>query len=185
VAVVSRRPLLRALLAGLCLAVTPGPLAAQKGPSEYEVKAAFLYNFARFVEWPPDAPGRDERPFVVAVLGDDPFGDALDRTLAGKTVASRPIAVRRLSSPEEAQHANIVFVSSSEKAQISHVLRVLGGARVLTVGEMSGFAEQGGMIGFRTENRRIRFDINADQAHRAGLRISSQLLKLARIVPSR
>jgi hypothetical protein len=185
VAVVSRRALLRTLLAGLCLALAPAPLAAQKAPSEYEVKAAFLYNFARFVEWPPEAAGGDDRPFVVAVLGDDPFGDALDRTLAGKTVASRPISVRRVSSPEEAQRANIVFVCSSEKTNVTHVLRVLGGGRVLTVGEMSGFAEQGGMIGFRTEDRRIRFDINADQAHRAGLRISSQLLKLARIVSSR
>jgi hypothetical protein len=155
--------------------------AALEPPSEYEVKAAFLYNFARFVEWPP-AGGAANQPFIVAVLGHDPFGATLDRTLAGKTLEARPIVVRRLASLDEADRVHILFVGTSDRAQAAQVARTLAGTHVLTVGEMPGFAELGGMIGFRTERQRVRFDINVAQASRAGLKISSQLLKLARIV---
>ena len=168
----------------LALAVLSGPRTdALEPPTEHEVKAAFLYNFARFVEWPPSA-GAANQPFIVAVLGDDPFGATLDRTLAGKTLEARPIVVRRLASLDEAVRVHILFVGTSDRAQVARVVRTLSGTHVLTVGEMPGFAELGGMIGFRTERRRVRFDINVAQASRAGLKISSQLLKLARIVGS-
>ena len=166
------------LVRATCLTAAPAP------PNEYEVKAAFLYNFARFVEWPPAAVGAPDQPFVVAVFGDDPFGATLDHTLSGKTLEARPIVVRRLASLDEAAQVNILFIGASEKPHVARVLRTLSGTHVLTVGEMSGFAELGGMIGFRTERQRIRFDINVGQASRAGLKISSQLLKLARIVPA-
>lgn len=179
----SGRPRLRCL--AVALVVLAGLRSAHPAPpTEYEVKAAFLYNFARFVEWPPAAMGAPDQPFVVAVLGDDPFGATLDRTLSGKTLEARPIVVRRVASLEEAARVNILFVATSERPQVSHVLRTLSGTHVLTVGEMSGFAEKGGMIGFRTERQRVRFDINVGQASRAGFKISSQLLKLARIVGS-
>ena len=174
-------------LAAALLALAGARSGQSVPPTEYEVKAAFLYNFARFVEWPPAAMGAPNQPFIVAVLGDDPFGATLDRTLSGKTLEARPIVVRRVDSLDEAARANILFVATSERAQVRHVVRTLSGTHVLTVGEMSGFAEHGGMIGFRTERQRVRFDINVGQASRAGLKISSQLLKLARIVgaPSR
>ena len=181
----SRPHIFVGLLSSALLAGLPPPFAAPAAPTEYEVKAAFLYNFARFVEWPAEAKGGADQPFVVGILGDDPFGTTLDRTLLGKMLEARPIVVRRMASLEEEPRVNILFVGGRDKAQLGRVLRTLSGTPVLTVGEMAGFAEQGGMIGFRTENQRVRFDINAGQASRAGLKISSQLLKLARIVGNR
>src|SRR6185436_19461055 len=109
---------LRARRRAAALGAALWSLAAGAGAAvpatEYEVKAAFLYNFARFVEWPADALGPPQAPFVVAVLGTDPFGDVLDRTMAGKTVAGHPVQVRRLDDPEAAGHAHILFICSSE-----------------------------------------------------------------------
>jgi len=173
----------RGALAACALLAAAATPAAEEAPAltEYDVKAAYLYNFAKFVEWPPpDAEGA--RRFVIAVLGDDPFGRTLEETLAGKTVGDRSFAVRRVSTPEQAEGAQIVFVSASEWARLPHVLRVLDGAGALTVGDMRQFAERGGMIGFRMEGRKVRFDINPEPVERAGLRMSSQLLRLARIV---
>jgi hypothetical protein len=157
---------------------------AERTLTEFDVKAAYLYNFARFVEWPAQAGAGAgvAPPFVVAVLGDDPFGSTLDETLAGKAIGERPFVVRRVSTPEAAAGAQIVFVSASERSRLPHVLRVLEQAGALTVSDLPGFAERGGMIGFRKEGRKVRFDINPGSAERAGLTLSSQLLKLARIV---
>jgi hypothetical protein len=171
---------LRAIgLVSLALAAArPGPAAT--GPAEYEVKAAFLYNFARFVEW-PDAPEGDG-PFVITVLGRDPFGSVLDDTLRGKTIDDKRIVVRRASRPDEVGQSRIVFICDSEKDRLPAILKSLEGTPVLTVGEMSEFAERGGVIRFKLEQGRIRLEINAAAAERSRLRISSQLLKLARIV---
>jgi hypothetical protein len=178
----STGPALAAIVAAV-LAVH-SPAAAGSAPTEYEVKAAFLYNFSRFVEWPRAARPAEGQQFVVAVLGRDPFGPALEDAFAGKTVLGQRPHVRRVATPEEAARAHIVFVSSSEKAQLGRVLAVLGRDGVLTVGDMDGFARSGGIIGFRLEQRRVRFDINPVSAAQAGLRVSSELLKLARIVSS-
>jgi len=152
-------------------------------PKEYEVKAAFLYNFAKFVRWPDDeAAGR---PFVVGVLGQDPFGEALDRTFAGKTIRNRKAEVRRITAPEMAKHVQILFVSSSERPRLAEILRSLEGSSVLTVGETDGFADRGGMIAFRLRDDLVRFDINLDQVKRARLIMSSQLIRLApRVISS-
>lgn len=155
--------------------------AAAAGPSEYEVKAAFLYNFARFVEWPLDAPG-DDRTFVVTVLGRDPFGRALDETLRGKKIDEKPVVVRRVLRSEEVGRSHIVFISDSEEERLPAILKSLEAAPVLTVGDMNLFAERGGVIRFKVEQDRIRLEINVAAAQRSRLRISSQLLKLARIV---
>jgi hypothetical protein len=153
--------------------------AGAAGPGEYEVKAAFLYNFARFVEWPaPDGAG----PFVVTVLGRDPFGSVLDDTLRGKTVDARRILVRRVSRSEDVGQSQILFICDSEKDRLPEILKSLESAPVLTVGEMSDFAERGGVIRFKVEQDRVRLEINVAAAERSRLRISSQLLKLARIV---
>jgi hypothetical protein len=169
----------RSLLLAAAVGGGPGAFAQ---PLEYEVKAAFLYNFALFVEWPPTALPARGQAFVVAVLGEDPFGDALETALAGKQIMQWDLAVRRVARVEAAAGAQIVFISASESPRLDRVLGALAGRGVLTVGDMDGFARQGGIIGFRMEERKVRFDINPQEATRAHLKISSQLLRLAHVV---
>jgi hypothetical protein len=176
-----KRPLLVALLATTPIfALEP---AEPLRPTEYQVKAAFLYNFAKFVKWPEGA--ALGATFVIAVVGDDPFGDVLDRTFAGKTILDRRVEVRRLGSLETPDRIQILFVSSSERARLPRLLKSLEGASVLTVGEMEGFTEQGGMIALRLGGDVVRFDVNLDQVERAHLKMSSQLIRLARRVISK
>jgi hypothetical protein len=151
-------------------------------PTEYAVKAAFLLKFADYVAWPADrAPSG--RPMVIAVLGTDPFGNLLDEMLASKEVRGRKVVARRFTSIEDAvQQASILFVSSSERPELTRILRTLDGRPVLTVGDMDRFALRGGIVGFRMQGNTVRFDVNVEEAEKAGLKMSSQLLKLARIV---
>jgi hypothetical protein len=175
----------RALFVLLALTKVQGAssgLFASDRPTEYEVKAAYLYNFAKFVEWPADTFKDANEPFVIAVVGRDPFGTALDQLLAGKTVNGHPVEIRRVADPSQARGSHIVYVAAPEDGTVPLALRRVSGDGVLTVGDGQGFAARGGIIGFRTEDRRVRFDINAHRAERAGLKVSSQLLKLARIV---
>jgi uncharacterized protein DUF4154 len=159
------------------------PLPAQtKAAGEYEVKAAFLYNFARYVEWPPDKLPTAGEAFVVTVLGEDPFGDTLDAIVRDRTIHDRRLTVRRVARVEDVGGSQILFISRSEAEDLPRILQRLEAAPILTVGETAQFAERGGMIRFRRDGERIAFDINLASTERAGLRISSQLLKLARIV---
>jgi hypothetical protein len=168
-----------ALAAGLVLTAPP---VRSQAPSEYAVKAAFLLKFADYIEW-PDAGGAAGRPFVVAVLGPDPFGSTLDVMLAGKEVKGRPVVVRRFTSAADAVgEANILFVGAGERADVHRALQAAQGRPVLTVGDSEHFAARGGIVGLRLQGTVVRFDINLRQAETSGLRISSQLLKLARIV---
>jgi hypothetical protein len=161
-----------------------GTARAQAPVSEQEVKAAYLFHFTRFVQWPAPSASED-RAFVVALLGADQFAGMVERTLAGKTTRDRPLSVRRVSSAREAADADILFVGPPEAGHLPEILKALQGRSVLTVGDFPGFAEQGGMIGFRIVDQRVRFDVNVDQASRSGLRISSEMLKLARVVRTR
>jgi len=147
---------------------------------EYQVKAAFVYHFTKFVEWPPAAFASTTAPFVVGVLGDDPFGDALDRALAGKTVKGRKIVIERFKDIPAASRCHVLFISASEKSRVPVVVENLHAAHVLTVSDIENFARMGGMVGFVEENTHIRFDINAARAQQAGLEVSSKLLALAR-----
>jgi hypothetical protein len=182
VAVVSGRTAAFAVLLALGGVRATGAAPSAR-PTEYEVKAAFLYNFAKFVEWPGEAGSR--APIVVGVLGEDPFGPVLERTIGGRRAQERPVVARRLTGPEEAETAQIVFVGSSEDRRLQGILAALEGHGVLTVSEMERFAERGGMVGFRTEENRVHFDVNLRQVTRAGLRINAQVLRLARIVGPR
>jgi hypothetical protein len=186
VALVSRPQPAAFAVATLALALTALP-ASDPGeaqpPSEYEVKAAFLYNFAKFVKWPEEEPLGPT--FVVAVLGKDPFGEILDRTLAGKTILDRKVEVRRIDTVDGASGVQILFIGSSEKGRLGEILKALGDASVLTVGEMEGFPERGGMIAFRLREDLVRFEINLDQVNRAHLKMSSQLIRLAQRVISK
>lgn len=145
--------------------------------SEYEVKAAFLLNFIKFIEWPEDK-AASERPFQICILGDDPFGPALDQIVEGEQVHGRKLAVRRIR--EFSRSCEVLYVGKSEQ-DIAPLLAGLPRG-VLTVGETDDFLRRNGIIAFVIENRRVRFDIDARAAARVGLRISSKLLNVARAV---
>lgn len=149
--------------------------------TEYQVKAAYLYNFAKFVEWPPEALPEGQ-PFVIGILGQDPFGSILDEAVAGKTVRDRRIVVKRYAKVDEAAEANILFISDSEGENVFRILKRLGQAPILTVSDLGRFADEGGMVQLVMDQNRVRFAINVAAVERAGLKPSSQLLKLARIV---
>jgi hypothetical protein len=174
------------LLAALWLAplagLFPGEAAADQPLGEYQVKAAFLFNFARFVEWPPNASADATAPVDFCVLGDDPFGDALDRAVAGKTLNDRAMVVRRGKKVQELNGCEVLFISSSEKGRLAGILEALRSVHVLTVGECEDFAAQGGGVQFTLEDNHVRFIINVDATDRAGLKVSSKLLSLAHVV---
>ena len=148
--------------------------------NEYQVKAAFLYNFAKFVDWPGDAFGNTNAPLVIGVIGDDPFGGALDQAINGKTINGRPLVVRRLRWGQDLRSCHIIFISSSERQRLPQIIQSLKGASVLTVGDMGQFNQQGGIINFILEANKVRFEINSSAAGQARLRISSKLLSLAK-----
>jgi len=164
--------------------------AAQAGDasdsSEYLIKAGFIYNFAKFVEWPTAAFPQSDSPIVIGVLGTDPFGNTLDRIVEDKKIGTRGFIVKRYKwskDLKDLRDCKILFVSASEKAHIDEIVQVVKGLPILTVGETPGFAERGGMIRFTLEDNRVRFEVNVDAAHEADLNISSRLLTLAKIIP--
>lgn len=157
------------------------PAAAQV--SEYAVKAAFVYRFSEFVEWPPSSFKSGDSPITICVLGENPFGTSLQQMTSGKVFAGRHFAVKQLQDAALAPAAcQLLFISRSEKARLRSVLTALGKAPVLTVGDTGGFAERGVMINLFLERGKVRFEINARAAERAGLQISSKLLSLAKLV---
>jgi hypothetical protein len=162
--------------------VSPVARAQTNPPSDYQLKAAFLFNFAKFIDWPSSSFASPQSPFTICILGLDPFGTVLDDTLKGKTIGGRPIAVRRLKDKAEGQRCQMVFVSSSESAHLTEIIGSLQVANVLLVGESNGFAALGGTIELMLEDNHIRFAINTDAADRSGLTVSSKLLALAKIV---
>jgi|SRR5579872_898766 len=163
--------------------VGPNPSHADSDSDrEYAVKAAYIYNFARFVDWPADAFPRPDAPFVIGIVGKDPFGSIIDHAVQGKSINGRPFVVRRLKLDQDLRQCHILFVSASEKDKIGRLLAAVGGAPILTVGETPGFACRGGIVNFRIERGTVRFEINPDTAKRVRLTISSRLLGLARIV---
>lgn len=173
------RALLVAMLAVLC-----GDCAAAQaaGPTEYQVKAAFLFNFAKFVDWPPNTFASPQSPFLICILGNDPFGQAIDQTLRGQSIGGRQVAVQRVRNASELRRCQMAFIGSTEHGHLDSILQAVQGANVLLVGESPGFAAAGGAIQFEMKDDRVRFSINPDAAARAGLRVSSKLLALATIV---
>ncbi len=163
---------------GACLALATLSLTRAQQFSEYDVKAAFLFNFAKFVEWPDQG---TTGPLKLCLLGSDPFGDALS-ALEGKRVQGRLLQTRRDIDEDAATSCHILFVNELDKRRLLNVLRKLQHLPVLTVSDSKDFAEIGGIIGFITVDNRIQFEINLEAAQKARLRISSQLLKLARLV---
>lgn len=169
------------VLVGAALLLLHAQPGAAQVSREYEIKAAFVYNFIRFVEWPTGAFAEPGSPIAICVLGRDPFGPALD-ALADKTVLGRPLAIKRLERFAPGGSCHVLFISSSEAERLSTIIEALARSTTLTIGEMAGFAQKGGIINLVLENNRVRFEINPDVAERSGLTISSRLLNLARVV---
>jgi hypothetical protein len=166
------------ILLGLVIGFT-GAANGESQESEYMIKAAFLYNFAKFVDWPHESLKDDLSPFRVFILGTDPFGDTLD-SIKDKTVKGRKLAIKRVQKVEEAAQCHILFLSSSEQGSVRQIIQSLG--PVLTVSEIPGFCQSGGMINFIKAANKIQFEINPDAAQKKKLTISSRLLSLAKIV---
>lgn len=145
---------------------------------EYAVKAAFLFNFATFSDWPGDAFTNGTSNFQVCILGKDPFGEAFD-SFRGKTVKGKKVVVRRCEGVEETRDCQIIYISPSEKSNLLHILRYLKNRRVMTVGDQEGFCRAGGMVNMIQVRNRIGFEVNRTAANRSGLQMSSHLLKLA------
>ncbi|MCU1328959.1 MAG: putative transrane protein [Bryobacterales bacterium] len=170
----------RALAATLCaLSLSPKVTGAEV-PAEYGVKAAFLLNFTRFVTWPPESFPEPKAPLAICVLGRDPFGHVLDEVVQGEVADGHAVVIRRISETPAAQSCQVLFVDP----EIRDLPRIIAAvpSTVLTVGEGSQFLQDGGMIAFVLENRRVRFDINQAKSDGAGLKLSSRLLSVARSV---
>lgn len=148
-------------------------------PTEYEVKATYLYNFSRFVEWPAKDTETQSGPFVICVLGKDPFGPALNAILADEATSGKTVVAQRVPTPQDAMNCRVLFISSSESTRLKQILATLGDASVLTVSELPEFTQRGGMVQFISEGNRVRFEVNLASAEHAGLTLSSELLKVA------
>jgi hypothetical protein len=170
------------LAASFIFALMLAGSAVAAGPSEYQVKAVFLFNFSQFVDWPASAFASAGAPLVIGVLGDDPFGAALDEAVRGEAVNGRPLEVRRYSTVEEVDHCHILFINIAAKDRLEQALARLRVRQVLTVGDSENFARAGGVIQFVTIDNKIRLQINLDAAKLANLSISSKLLRPAQIV---
>jgi hypothetical protein len=174
--------LYRRFLLGLILLIALFPDKAFSEVSrEYKIKAAFLFNFTKYVEWPAESFKSDSAPFTIGILGVDPFGNALD-LLADQNVRGRKIILKKVRRVDEAGGCQLLFVCSSEKGQWRTIITELKGRNILTISDIDQFAGGGGMIGLVQVEDKIQFEVNLDAAQQAKLKISSQLLKLAKIV---
>lgn len=154
-------------------------LHAQKsGPTENEVKSAYLYNFAKFVEWPAKATST-AAGFTICVLGDDTFGSTLETTISGESINGKKVLVKRVAKLQDEVSCHILFISSSQRSRLKEILAELDNTSVLTVSDIPEFTRRGGMIQFVVEANKVRFEVNLTSAERTGLTLSSQLLKVA------
>jgi hypothetical protein len=159
------------------------PLTAQDDPtSEYEIKAAFIFNFAKFIEWPARIMNETNGSFIIGILGKDPFGNSLEQTIGGKTIKGKKISIRRFRQPDEIQTCHILFISESERYNLPVILDAIKDKSILTVSDMPVFAQRGGMIHMYTEDNRVRFAVYMPALERAGLNVSAKLLSLAKVL---
>jgi hypothetical protein len=174
--------LLAGILASLAWAhlVTPPKGYAQQSSSEYRVKAAYLFNFLKFVEWPEEAFADPLAPIVIGIVGNNPFGNALPQVVLGKTVQGRDLVIRQYHVGEDLRGSHILFIGASEKKRLPQILSSLRGSSVLTVADMDRFLDAGGMILFSFEGNHVRFTIDVNATNQARLKLSSKLLSVAR-----
>ena len=156
----------------------PTHAAASEKPTEYDVEAAYLFNFGKFVSWPTNPPNRN-RPLAICVIGEDPFGPSLDRIVSGETIGGRPVVDKRISNLEDVSDCSILYISSSEATRLNRILTAVKDAPVLTVSDIPDFTQRGGIIQFVLRENRVRFEVNLDPVQRDRLILSSELLKVA------
>ena len=184
-------------LALLAAPIAPKTQAASAQSREYQIKAAFLHNFIKFVDWPKEKLPDGNEPIIIGIIGKDPFGNAFD-PVKNKPVKGRKLVIKRFKSFEELKKngeknksglkrqnealrkCHLMFICSSEKESFEEIIETLEGSSVLTVQETAGFLESGGIINFLMEDKKVRFEINITAADRAGLKIRSKLLRLAK-----
>ena len=164
------------------LALLIATIAAAQSVPEYDVKAAFLYSFAKFVEWPASSGQSAGEPIRFCVLGKDPFGSALSDALSEKKIGDRPLTLTHLTDVKEISKCQVAFIAKSERKNLAAIFAAARASSVLTVGESEDFAAAGGVIGFQLEEGKIRLEINLQAAGQQQLRMSSKLLSLAQIV---
>lgn len=169
------------MLAGfVALMLCAGVRAQSQTLSEYQVKAAYLFNFSKFVQWPPGSFPDPESPLVIGIVGQDPFGTALQELV--RSVHGRKAVIEHLNWDQDLSDCHILFIGRSERRHIGIIMAKVKGKSVLTVSEMDDFSAIGGIIGFVFDDDRVRFEINLDQAAKSQLKISSQLSSMARAV---
>ncbi|MGB6386609.1 MAG: YfiR family protein [Terriglobales bacterium] len=167
-------------MAFVLVLICPSSMQGQRSkPTEYEVKATYLYNFSRFVEWPDKITQTQSDSFSICVLGQDPFGPALNAILADETIAGKSVVAKQIPRPQDAINCRVLFISSSENTRLKQILAMLGDASVLTVSDLPEFTQRGGMVQFILEGSKVRFEVNLATAEHAGLTLSSELLKVA------
>ena len=166
-------------IASWVVIAVPPSQAQQAIASEVRVKAAYLYNFGKFVEWPENNVPEQDQSFEICVLGADPFGPILDAALARGSIDGKNVTAKRISKPQDVDSCRILFISTSEEGHLKEVLTALDKASVLTVSDIPRFSQRGGMIGFILDGNRVRFDVNLASAQSARLTLSSELLKVA------
>lgn len=167
---------------GVVMLLLSSTRAQSPTAGEYQVKAAFLFNFAKFVEWPPSSFSDASAPLRICVFGRDPFGQELRDMTNDRSINGRRLEVNHVVDLRDARSCHILFIASSGGTPVKQIIEGLHGASVLTVGDTKGFAEQGGMINFVLENDRVQFEVSRKAAEQAGLKISSKLLSVAKLV---
>jgi hypothetical protein len=170
-------------LAAMALAILAGTKA--NAQVQAQVKAVFLFNFTQFVVWPMEVYQAADDPLIIGILGEDPFGRALDEAVRGEKIGTHALALRRYRRVEEIEGCHILYISRSEEARLESIFARLKGRTILTVGDSEGFARRGGMIRFVIENNKVRMRINVEEATAVGLTISSKLLRPAEIIGTR
>jgi YfiR/HmsC-like len=176
-----------AVLLAWCLLAGSRLFAQQEKPSEYQVKAAYLYNFGKFVQWPSKpmaSSDADSGPFAICVIGKGPMGQALAAIVEGEKLDGKTVTARTLERMEEASSCRILYIAASEEPHVKRISAWMEGKPVLTVSDIPKFTQYGGMIEFVIEEDKVRFDVNRTASEKAGLTLSSQLLKVARHVSS-
>jgi len=181
---VGRRRITCLWLVWFTLLAAGGLKSAAQTPAskEYQIKAAFLFNFAQFIDWPSTAFANTNTPFCIGILGDDPFGPVLDKTVQDENVNGHPLVIQRYREVAEATNCQVLFVSRSETKRLKDIFTGLKNPNILTVGEVEGFCKGGGAIRFVMEQNKIHFRISPDAVKNASLTASSKLLRLAEIV---
>lgn len=151
-------------------------------PSEYQVKAKYLYNFTRFVDWPDQTFSHSDTPYIIGILGEDPFGIDLDKTVEGKKIKGRSFIVKRFKQIDDLKFCHILYIGLTDQSKSIQVIEKIKGSNILTVGDIKNFAHNGGIINFITKDKKIRFEINVQAAKETGIHISSKLLKQSNII---